>query len=310
MGTILVAVTFHINSPRGGGATFGTGSIGPLRAEFGLGFYRLTAPVNLVIEPVGGSVNDADRLKLTELAADARVGGKPIGRFTSYISYLPVLTYPERSNQVQIPLTCDLDRARLEAIEAARAGGHLRFDFSVEVRFSTGDVGSFAEGLDINQGVWVELLDQMGYRKMLLIEVPLPDATQQPGMAPVVALLAQAQGHMLRGHDRDAVGALRDVLDRLTLALGDNDDLDPEITRVLFSNSRSMTKAERLRVLRRALKLVTHPARHQDQVTVGIDWSRIDVAQMITMTAAFINEMDAPGARSSPDSPTMPTPTS
>lgn len=77
--------------------------------------------------------------------------------------------------------------------------------------------------------------------------------------------------------------------------MGDDDDLDPEITRVLFTNGRTMSKAERLRVLRRALKLVMHPARHQDEVTVNIDW--IDAAQMITMTAAFINEMNAPGAR-------------
>jgi hypothetical protein len=58
-----------------------------------------------------------------------------------------------------------------------------------------------------------------------------------------------------------------------------------------------MTKAERLRVLRRALKLVTHPARHRDEVTAAIDWSRIDSAQLIFMTAAFINEMAAPDAR-------------
>ena len=58
-----------------------------------------------------------------------------------------------------------------------------------------------------------------------------------------------------------------------------------------------MTKGERLRVLRRALILVTHPARHRDQVTVAFDWSRIDSAQMIAMVAAFLTEMGAPDAR-------------
>lgn len=66
-----------------------------------------------------------------------------------------------------------------------------------------------------------------------------------------------------------------------------------------------MSKGERLRVLRRALMLVTHPARHRDQVSVGIDWGRIDSMQMISMVVAFVNEMAAPDAR--PPAP-MPAP--
>jgi len=101
----------------------------------------------------------------------------------------------------------------------------------------------------------------------------------------------------LLGHDRDAVGSLRDVLEQVMLAFGDDDAIDPDLNRILFDRSRSMTKGERLRVLRRALMLVTHPARHRDQVSVAIDWSRIDAIHMITMTAAFVNEMSAPDAR-------------
>jgi hypothetical protein len=69
-----------------------------------------------------------------------------------------------------------------------------------------------------------------------------------------------------------------------------------------------MSKADRLPVVRRALKLVIHPARHQDEVTVSIDRSRTDAAQMITMVTAFINEMDAPGARPSGGAPPQPEP--
>lgn len=136
----------------------------------------------------------------------------------------------------------------------------------------------------------------MGYQRTLLVEVPMPDPNVQPELADAVTFLAQAQRHLLLGHDRDAVGSLRDVLEQVKLAFGDDDTLDPELNRVLFDHSRSMTKAERLHVVRRALMLVTHPARHRDQVSVAIDWSRIDAAQMISMTAAFVNEMSAPGA--------------
>ena len=203
--------------------------------------------------------------------------------------YLPVDSYLGRTSQRQIELVCDLDRARVEAIEAARGGGNLQLDVWLSWRFDDGHVSSSQEGLIVNQGVWIEVLSEMGYQQTLLIEVPLPDPAAQPELAEAVRLLSAAQGHMLRGHYREAIRELRDVLDEVTRALGDDDESsDPQLRHVLFDNSRNMTKAERLRVVRRALKLVTHPARHRDQVAVSMDWSRTDSTEMIAMVAAFV----------------------
>jgi hypothetical protein len=288
-------MTFHISSPARGGDTFGTGSISRLSGEPGMGFFRLNVNIDLVIEPAGGQ---QEVLELADLLATARIGARPLGAFTSTgLGYFPVRSYPARVQRQSIVLACDLDRVRLEAIETARNGGNVQFTFSFQGRFRDGSTFSADEAYEVNQGVWVDVLAEMGYRRTLLVEVPLPDPQSQPELAKAVADLEQAQRHMLLGHDRDAVGSLRDALEQVSLALGDNDQVPPDVENILFANSRSMTKAERLRVLRRALKLVTHPARHRDQVTAAIDWSRIDAAQMITMTAAFINEMGAPDAR-------------
>jgi hypothetical protein len=293
-------VTLHLSSPVNSGQTFATGSITGVRGNPGLGFFRMSIAVEFVVEPAGGSVSDPGRVSMVDLTADVMAGGKLLGTFTAPISSFPVRSYPERSNRAHINLSCDLDRARIQAIEDVRAGRDLDLQFTFAGRFSSSDSAfSAGESYIVNQGVWIGVLGEMGYQRTLLIEVPAPDPNQQPELAQAVVLLGQAQANLLRGQDRDAVGALRDVLEQLTLALGDNDNLDPEITRVLFGNSRSMTKAERLRVLRRALKLVTHPARHRDEVSVLIDWSRVDATQMITMVAAFLNEMGAPGARPS-----------
>jgi hypothetical protein len=291
-------MTFHINSPLGAGTTFGTGSVASVRGERGLGYFRLNMTLDFVIEPAGSSVGQSDLPQLTELMTEARIGGRSIGRFIPMVpGYLPVRSYPQRSNRASIPLTCELDRARVEAIEGARAGGHLALDISVNGRFGNGEAFSGSEPYVVNQGVWIEALADMGYQRTLLVEVPMPDPNAQPELADAVALLAEAQGHLQLGHDRDAVGSLRDVLEQVKLAFGDDDTIDRDLNRALFDGSRSMTKGERLRVLRRALMLVTHPARHRDQVSVAIDWSRIDATQMITMTAAFVNEMSAPDAR-------------
>ncbi len=236
--------------------------------------------------------------ELTDLVAEVRLGGRSLGRLVAMPGFFPVKSYPARSNHAQIPMTCDLDRARIEGIERQRAAHDLTLDLNFFGRFNDRDGFSGSEQYNLNRGVWVDVLAQMEYQKTLLIEVPMPDPAAQPELAEAVGFLAQAQKHMLNNHDRDAVGTLRDALDQLALALGDDDGLDPA-GQALFANQKAMTKADRLRVLRRALKLVTHPARHRDEVTVGIDWSRIDSAQMIAMTAAFMNEMAAPGARPS-----------
>lgn len=288
-------MTFHIQSPAHAGGIFGTGTVVRLAGEPGVGFFRLNINVDFVVEPAGA---EQDRLAMTEFEALARIDGRLVGRFTpTVMGYLPITSYSGRVQRQSLTLSCDLDRARVAAIEAFRSGGNVVFGFGMHVRFSDGSSTSFEEGHTVNQGVWIDILREMGYQHTLLLEVPLPDPVTQPELAKAVADLEQAQTHMLGGHDRDAVGSLRDALEQVSLALGDNDQIPPDVENLLFANSRSMTKAERLRVLRRALKLVTHPARHRDQVTVAIDWSRIDAAQMITMTAAFINEMSAPDAR-------------
>jgi hypothetical protein len=290
-------MSFFINSPTGAGS-FGTGAVNRVAGERALGFFRLNLHIDFVIEPAGTPAGQQDPLRLTELAAEVRVGGRSLGHFVPLSpGYLPIQSYPGRANRQSITLSCDLDRARVEAIEEARSGGHLALDVSIQGRFGDSSPLSGNEAYMVNQGVWVDVLAEMGYRRTLLIEVPVPDPHAQPELAKAVADLEQAQRHMALGHDRDAVGSLRDALEQVGLAFGDDDKVPADLERALFANSRSMSKAERLRVLRRALKLVTHPARHRDQVTAAIDWSRIDSAQMITMTAAFIIEMSAPDAR-------------
>jgi len=292
-------MAFMLSGP--GGSTFGWAAIARVNGGRGLGFFRLGVVVDIRTEPSGTSPGAPEPPRLTELVGEIRISGCSVGRFTPIQpGYLPVESYPARTNQRQIELTCDLDRARIQAIEAARGGGNLQLDVWLSWRFDDGQVSSNQEGFIVNQGVWIEVLSQMGYQQTLLIEVPLPDPAGQPELAEAVRLLGEAQGHMLRGHDREAVGELRDVLDEVTRALGDDDErIDSQLKRVLFDNSRNMTKAERLRVVRRALKLVTHPARHRDQVAVSMDWSRTDSAEMIAMVAAFVNEMAAPDARPS-----------
>jgi hypothetical protein len=93
---------------------------------------------------------------------------------------------------------------------------------------------------------------------------------------------------MLRGHFKDAVGTCRDVLELVSSALNDEKEQAPESIKSLFEGTREMDKEQRLRVVRRSLKILTHPARHADQVSTSVEWGPLDASSVIMMTAALL----------------------
>lgn len=191
-----------------------------------------------------------------------------------------------------------LEPLRVRAIEELRNGGGLTLRLRCSYRLRAGDVDavlSNEEDLIIPQGVWVPMLGQMGYQRTLLLELPVPDVDQWPELATAVELLARSQRLIAEGQYTEAVGICRDVLEEITRALKDENGPDVPVAG-LFEKTRQMNKAERLRLLRRATKVLTHPARHRDEVAVAIEWSRIDAVSMVTITAALIQELHAPGA--------------
>jgi len=78
----------------------------------------------------------------------------------------------------------------------------------------------------------------MDYRKVMLLELPVPDAHLSPELAAAATSLGQAQQAMARGDYREAVGLCRDVLEEIMRALKDDDNID-------FSGAREMDKAKR-----------------------------------------------------------------
>ncbi len=122
-------MTFHINSPIGGGKTFGTATVSGASGEPGVGFFRLTFRVDLLVEPAGTPANQL-LPELTDLVAEVRLGGRSLGRLVAMPGFFPVKSYPARSNHAQIPMTCDLDRPRIEAIERQRAAHDLTLEVS------------------------------------------------------------------------------------------------------------------------------------------------------------------------------------
>jgi len=278
---------FQISS--NSGRQWASGTIKQVNGQRGLGFYRLTFILMLNIDTSDAVLGD----RLTDLVGDVFAANTPLGRAHPMPNQLPVQPY-NFVQEKQVNLELELDRARLEALEHVRGGKDLAFNLNLYTTLtdSNGNVRQVNVGGAhvLNQSAWIALLEQIGYQKTMLLEVPVSDAQQQPELAAGVRSLASAQQAMARGDYREAVGLCRDVLEQVSLALKDNDS-------ITFVDARDMNKADRLRLLRRAARVFTHPARHQDKVTTLFDWNRVDAASTISMVAALLNELEAPGAR-------------
>lgn len=277
-----------------GQLTYAEGGVEKISGDEGLGFFRLQFPVKLQIRgaPTGQGF-DLVGLRADVMMTTAARGGKRLGWAESLTPQLPVRSTNYAFSQF-VTLELQLSRGQMDALEEHRGGGD--FGFQMTYWFAFNDASNVIQHhqqvdlIEMNRGVWIDILKAMGYAKLALLEVPIFDARVSPDLAEASDYLTRAQDAMLRGEYREAVGFCRDVLESISKGLRDTDS--PPTT-----PQKEWTKAERLQNLRRALKVFTHPARHVDEVTATFDWSRIDAASAIRWCAALIQELGAPGAR-------------
>lgn len=263
---------------------FAEAEISGLQGEAGLGFHRLTVRLKINIHPKP----QAEQVLLIDLGGELSVelpGGirKSIGRLDPR-GGLP-LQNREYVWSTEIRLDIEMEPRRIEALEEVRAGGGL--GLSIYLNGMALDHNGYHQVSDnlsyrVNQGTWIEILGQLGFARIMLLEVPVPDDVINPALAKAVKHLQQAHGQMLSGHDREAVGCCRDAIEAIQVALGDS-------TASAFpANKRDWDKHHRLRALRQTLIEVCHPARHADEVSARFEWNRDDSLSMISMVAGLI----------------------
>lgn len=275
------------------GTIFAEFDFAAIQGGRGLGFYRLVAQVHATshAKQVGEEVSVANFRG--ELWVRGKEGGEQyLGHLWRQGAESALSAFQHTSKEV-IPLEIELDARRIEAIERFRLGGELSFRlalYGIASGRRDDHQQTMQASLDYraNQGTWIEILGQMDYQKTVLLEIPVLGDEISPQFFPVSRHLQTAQLHMMRGHFRDAVGACRDVIESLASALNDDKNELPDAIKSWFEDTRSMGKEERLRIVRRALKVLTHPARHADEVSTAIEWGPTDARAAIIMATALV----------------------
>lgn len=201
-----------------------------------------------------------------------------------------VLTARPTFYEEQLDLVAPVSRAQLAALEELRAGGAVMLTVHVEGVFHA-PIGpqTATDGVQwrVSTSDWLDLLRDCRYQESLLIEVPLPGPDGSSQLLKAAAHIREAEQALGRGRWRECVGACRDVLEALSLEAGDPDIADGAWDAV-YKSQKELDLAARMRVVRRSLKLLTHPARHVDEVTARIEWQAEDAKFALAVVAAAV----------------------
>lgn len=178
---------------------------------------------------------------------------------------------PSGRGENTLYLNADVSHAQLQVIEDNRVAsvqfaldlsGHVLIDGKPEVFF-----GSRVER-DVKQGDWVILLEQMDYRRIMLIEIDTPDTSGMPTASLASAYFQAAQKHYVAHEWRLTVESVRQCLGALVGEDANEEKTEAEVNQALKElRSRSQQARvgylERYEPIRRALKfhadLGAHP---------------------------------------------------
>lgn len=203
----------------------------------------------------------------------------------------------EGMSQARVDIAVDLARAQLDVLERERDGRALALHLHLHghvlrsnpEEFGPNDPASFWSDAryDVKRADWVEVLEHWHYAQGFLVQVPGYDETDAAGMRKAQRELDSASQAILDGRYREAVAACRDALEA---AYGSNDGaLHPELG-YSVKNARQASKDARFWLVRQALWQLTHAAKHNDDVTQPIEWTRRDAVAALTVLAALLQQ--------------------
>lgn len=286
------------------GRRFGELALIGLNGMPGLGFYRLLLRHDFTIYARAKQ----NEIRVNQLSGELWMSGKGGGEcFLGYVRRqsrdVPITSF-DTNYTGNFDLEIDLNAGNIEAIEQIRLGGGLKVRLNL---YGAATCDQFNEypisvGLyyDANQSTWINVLEGMGYRRTMLLEIPMFGDQKDPNLRQISEFLQKAQQYLLQGHFREAIGSCRDVLESLEHALGDKEQVDS----IKFENLRQMDKINRLRLIRRALKKFTDSAKHPQpdkaveqktdspqepiEQVMPIDWNPEDARAIIIMTASLL----------------------
>lgn len=239
-----------------------------------------------------GTPKNAPEITVTEISGILNVKGNNsqthpslAGKLSTSPSSTSTIKSYEHVHDHNVDLEIDLDSNRIEAIEQIRLGGDLTFSIDLYATAIQNEnsvqLHRQVYELVVNQSDWIKILENIGYRKTVFLEIPVPLGNTYPSFNDATKHLENAQKQMLHGHYREAVAACRDALESLNRLLNVSDENIP-------SERKERNKMERISAIRREIYNFTSAAKHSDKTTSEFEWYLADAKASISMIAILL----------------------
>lgn len=217
----------------------------------------------------------------------------------SYLNEGSPTRLPALAVEVNLPFCCELFPVHINAIEEVRKGGPVVLELGVrlvledykgnEHRQSTSTQNYEVVRFELEAETWSKLLSGMGYRKELLISVPIETADSHPTWKSASAAFLRAEKSFRNGLARETVSACREVLEVLQERWPRTDELP----------NPSWNLEKRYCALLAAAKHLTDPAHHSDgrastsssPVVYDLDDAKVVIALTATLLAKALHQI-------------------
>jgi len=193
---------------------------------------------------------------------------------SQYASKRPVL--------FDLPLT----QQAMEALERHRNGQGVSLTIKLQAEVRRGPEIQIAfEDLTgtFNISQWIAALEQAGYGRSLLFEVPIP--SEPAGLENSIRLLEAARGFLASGHYAEVVAKCRMVLEGLTQEINEG----PALKAAREAQKLDRTVLQRELMMRQAAIDFAHLAHHPTGVSLDEAFDRNAAQMMLGMTAALVS---------------------
>jgi hypothetical protein len=183
------------------------------------------------------------------------------------------LTLPQLGVDQTLQLTLEASERQLQLIEDRRATGGIQLSMCLSgYAVQEGQHVQVSESQfshDISQSDWITLLEQAGYRRLMLLELEAPDPQAQPQLAEAINYFSQGQRRYLEGEWRLTVESLRQSLASLVGKKADDEEQEIEVqgsSKALRNVARSTPTGyePRIELVRQAAKFMCDLGAHPE----------------------------------------------
>lgn len=206
---------------------------------------------------------------------DGQLTAHSLGAGSGFVGRVVLESAPLRllapGDTQRFTLTVDISYRQLQIIEERRTAGLNLYLYLNGTTMRDGALERIALGsfeYEITQSDWIKILEQMQYRRVLLLELDAPDAVRTPELVAALNFYRDAEKHYLQGQWRNTVESLRQSLAALVGKRADDEDDESAVKAGANALRKESTSAavgyrKRAEQVRRALKfscdLGAHP---------------------------------------------------